>query len=75
MDYTYVSDSVLLKMKNQEQNQESSPRKTFFFSFLHFGLLFCGMMGVWGFVEVSLVGFFEKEEVRIKGYFFSSMAR
>ncbi|XP_051630998.1 DNA endonuclease RBBP8 isoform X3 [Manacus candei] len=26
MDYTYVSDSVLLKMKNQEQNQESSPR-------------------------------------------------
>ncbi|NXD93580.1 CTIP endonuclease, partial [Chaetorhynchus papuensis] len=31
MDYTYVSDSVLLKMKNQEQNQESSPSKTFFF--------------------------------------------
>ncbi|NXM02553.1 CTIP endonuclease, partial [Tyrannus savana] len=30
MDYTYVSDSVLLKMKNQEQNQESSPSKTFF---------------------------------------------
>ncbi|KFQ38967.1 DNA endonuclease RBBP8 [Mesitornis unicolor] len=27
MDYTYVSDSVLLKMKNQEQNQESSPRR------------------------------------------------
>ncbi|XP_064511229.1 DNA endonuclease RBBP8 isoform X2 [Pseudopipra pipra] len=26
MDYTYVSDSVLLKMKNQEQNQESTPR-------------------------------------------------
>ncbi|XP_050746989.1 DNA endonuclease RBBP8 [Gymnogyps californianus] len=26
MDYTYVSESVLLKMKNQEQNQESSPR-------------------------------------------------
>ncbi|KAI1243333.1 hypothetical protein IHE44_0000928 [Lamprotornis superbus] len=26
MDYTYVSDSVLLEMKNQEQNQESSPR-------------------------------------------------
>ncbi|GAB0182622.1 DNA endonuclease RBBP8 [Grus japonensis] len=26
MDYTYVSDSVLLKMKNQEQNQEGSPR-------------------------------------------------
>ncbi|NXD52122.1 CTIP endonuclease, partial [Corvus moneduloides] len=41
MDYTYVSDSVLLKMKNQEQNQESSPSKTFFFSFLLFGLLFC----------------------------------
>ncbi|NWH96186.1 CTIP endonuclease, partial [Aegithalos caudatus] len=39
MDYTYVSDSVLLKMKNQEQNQESSPRNTLFFfvSFLHFG--------------------------------------
>ncbi|NWV49333.1 CTIP endonuclease, partial [Daphoenositta chrysoptera] len=38
MDYTYVSDSVLLKMKNQEQNQESSPSKTFFFfSFLLFG--------------------------------------
>ncbi|NXE95533.1 CTIP endonuclease, partial [Menura novaehollandiae] len=34
MDYTYVSDSVLLKMKNQEQNQESSPSKTFFFTFL-----------------------------------------
>ncbi|NXA85795.1 CTIP endonuclease, partial [Melanocharis versteri] len=42
LDYTYVSDSVLLKMKNQEQNQESSPRKTFFFSFLLFGLFFCG---------------------------------
>uniref|UniRef100_A0A8B9CKN9 DNA endonuclease RBBP8 n=1 Tax=Anser brachyrhynchus TaxID=132585 RepID=A0A8B9CKN9_9AVES len=26
MDYTYVSESVLIKMKNQEQNQESSPR-------------------------------------------------
>ncbi|XP_009645939.1 DNA endonuclease RBBP8 [Egretta garzetta] len=26
MDYTYVSESVQLKMKNQEQNQESSPR-------------------------------------------------
>uniref|UniRef100_A0A8B9Z3V8 DNA endonuclease RBBP8 n=1 Tax=Buteo japonicus TaxID=224669 RepID=A0A8B9Z3V8_9AVES len=25
-DYTYVGESVLLKMKNQEQNQESSPR-------------------------------------------------
>ncbi|KAM6101412.1 DNA endonuclease RBBP8 isoform 1-T6 [Theristicus caerulescens] len=25
-DYTYVNDSVLLKLKNQEQNQESSPR-------------------------------------------------
>lgn len=49
MDYTYVSDSVLLKMKNQEQNQESSPRKTFF---LYFGLLFCGMVRFWGFVGV-----------------------
>uniref|UniRef100_A0A8C9EHA0 RB binding protein 8, endonuclease n=1 Tax=Pavo cristatus TaxID=9049 RepID=A0A8C9EHA0_PAVCR len=27
MDYTYVSESVLLKMKNQEQTQESSPRR------------------------------------------------
>ncbi|XP_032925842.1 DNA endonuclease RBBP8 isoform X1 [Catharus ustulatus] len=26
MDYTYVSDSVLIEMKNREQNQESSPR-------------------------------------------------
>ncbi|KAM9022454.1 DNA endonuclease RBBP8 isoform 1-T3 [Ara ararauna] len=26
MDYTYVSESVLLKIQNQEQNQESSPR-------------------------------------------------
>ncbi|NXI67622.1 CTIP endonuclease, partial [Anseranas semipalmata] len=26
MDYTYVSESVLLKMKTQEQNKESSPR-------------------------------------------------
>ncbi|KAF1621851.1 DNA endonuclease RBBP8, partial [Eudyptes chrysolophus] len=31
MDYTYVSESVLLKMKNQEQTQESSPSKTFLF--------------------------------------------
>ncbi|NWI97927.1 CTIP endonuclease, partial [Pitta sordida] len=31
MDYTYVSDSVLLKMKNQEQNQERSPSKMGFF--------------------------------------------
>ncbi|KFQ80381.1 DNA endonuclease RBBP8 [Phoenicopterus ruber ruber] len=30
-DYTYVSESVLLKVKNQEQNQASSPSKTFFF--------------------------------------------
>ncbi|NXY84535.1 CTIP endonuclease, partial [Alcedo cyanopectus] len=29
MDYTYVSESVLLKMKNQDQNLESSPSKTF----------------------------------------------
>ncbi|OXB81663.1 UNVERIFIED_CONTAM: hypothetical protein H355_008912 [Colinus virginianus] len=27
MDYTYVSESVLLKIKNQEQTQESSPRR------------------------------------------------
>ncbi|KFV39821.1 DNA endonuclease RBBP8 [Tyto alba] len=27
MDYTYVSESLLLKMKNEEQNQESSPRR------------------------------------------------
>ncbi|XP_071410781.1 DNA endonuclease RBBP8 [Pithys albifrons albifrons] len=26
LDYTYVSDSMLSKMKNQEQNQESCPR-------------------------------------------------
>ncbi|NWZ89395.1 CTIP endonuclease, partial [Nesospiza acunhae] len=32
MDYTYVSDSVLLEMNNLQQNQESSPRKTLFFS-------------------------------------------
>ncbi|NXD20567.1 CTIP endonuclease, partial [Spelaeornis formosus] len=37
MDYTYVSDSVLLEMKNPEQNPESSPSKTFLLSFLHFG--------------------------------------
>ncbi|NWJ07138.1 CTIP endonuclease, partial [Crypturellus undulatus] len=30
MDYTYVSESVLLKKKNQEQNQESSPGRTSF---------------------------------------------
>ncbi|NXX86716.1 CTIP endonuclease, partial [Urocolius indicus] len=33
MDYTYVNESVLLKMKNQEQNHESSPSKTFFLWF------------------------------------------
>ncbi|NXC40275.1 CTIP endonuclease, partial [Penelope pileata] len=27
MDYTYVNESMLLKTKNQEQNQESSPRR------------------------------------------------
>ncbi|NXI04215.1 CTIP endonuclease, partial [Pachycephala philippinensis] len=42
MDYTYVSDSVLLKMKTQEQNQESSPSRTFFFSSLLFAFLWCG---------------------------------
>ncbi|NXA78676.1 CTIP endonuclease, partial [Thryothorus ludovicianus] len=42
MDYTYVSDSVLLEMKNQEQNQESSPRKTFFSSSLWFAFLWYG---------------------------------
>ncbi|NWU54085.1 CTIP endonuclease, partial [Dromas ardeola] len=31
MDYTYVSQSVLSKMKSQEQNQESSPSKAFLF--------------------------------------------
>ncbi|NXS10208.1 CTIP endonuclease, partial [Neodrepanis coruscans] len=40
MDYTYVSDSVLLKMKNQEQNQERSPSKTFFLPL--FFAFFCG---------------------------------
>ncbi|NWR86705.1 CTIP endonuclease, partial [Furnarius figulus] len=38
LDYTYVSDSVLLKMKNQEQDQESSPSKTFFLPLLFFFL-------------------------------------
>lgn len=36
MDYTYVSENVLLKMKNQEQTQESSPSKTSIFSSLWF---------------------------------------
>ncbi|XP_061452889.1 DNA endonuclease RBBP8 isoform X2 [Rhineura floridana] len=27
MDYTYVSDSILLRMKNQEHNEASSPRE------------------------------------------------
>ncbi|OWK59717.1 DNA endonuclease RBBP8 [Lonchura striata] len=31
MDYTYVSDSVLLEMKNQQQNQESSPHTDWMF--------------------------------------------
>ncbi|NXP03195.1 CTIP endonuclease, partial [Thinocorus orbignyianus] len=31
MDYTYVSQSVLSRMKNQEQNEESSPSKTSLF--------------------------------------------
>ncbi|NWU78665.1 CTIP endonuclease, partial [Onychorhynchus coronatus] len=34
MDYTYVSDSVLLKMKNQEQSQESSPSKMLIWMFI-----------------------------------------
>ncbi|NXP50623.1 CTIP endonuclease, partial [Heliornis fulica] len=38
MDYTYVSDSVLLKMKNQEQNLESSPSKILFLFLFLFGL-------------------------------------
>lgn len=38
MDYTYVSENVLLKMKNQEQTQESSPSKTSIFPL--FGLIF-----------------------------------
>lgn len=38
MDYTYVSESVLSKMKSEEQNQESSPSKTCgFFSLGFFG--------------------------------------
>ncbi|NXB37891.1 CTIP endonuclease, partial [Eulacestoma nigropectus] len=45
MDYTYVSDSVLLKMKNQEQNQESSPSKTFFSLFFS---LACFFVVWWG---------------------------
>ncbi|NXQ17679.1 CTIP endonuclease, partial [Peucedramus taeniatus] len=47
VDYTYVSDSVLLEMKSQQQNQESSPRKNFFFSPLWFAFLWYG--GVLGF--------------------------
>ncbi|NXV28662.1 CTIP endonuclease, partial [Rissa tridactyla] len=31
MDYTYVSQSVLSKIKSQEQNQESNPSKAFLF--------------------------------------------
>ncbi|NWR32672.1 CTIP endonuclease, partial [Tachuris rubrigastra] len=46
MDYTYVSDSVLLKMKNQEQNQESSPSKTFFSSPLL----------IWMFIVLFIIG-------------------
>ncbi|NXE64348.1 CTIP endonuclease, partial [Calcarius ornatus] len=45
MDYTYVSDSVLLEMKNQQQNQESSPRKILFFP-LFFSLTLIWMLFV-----------------------------
>ncbi|NXL57540.1 CTIP endonuclease, partial [Chordeiles acutipennis] len=34
MDYTYVSESVLSKMKNQEQNQESSPTERLIWMFI-----------------------------------------
>lgn len=61
MDYTYVSDSVLLEMKNQQQNQENSPRKIFFlfssvwFAFLWYG----GGLGIcWSFFW--LVGFLRR---------------
>lgn len=40
MDYTYVSESVLSKMKNEEQNQESSPSKTCIFFSLWFSWVF-----------------------------------
>lgn len=43
MDYTYVSESVLLKMKNPEQTQESSPSKTFFPS--GFIFFYCCLFG------------------------------
>ncbi|NWW59879.1 CTIP endonuclease, partial [Ifrita kowaldi] len=50
MDYTYVSDSVLLKMKNQEQNQESSLSKPFFFS------LFFSLTLIWIFFMLLITG-------------------
>ncbi|NWQ68872.1 CTIP endonuclease, partial [Neopipo cinnamomea] len=46
MDYTYVSDSVLLKMKNQEQTQESSPSKTFFLP----------LWLIWMFIVLFIIG-------------------
>ncbi|NXI54966.1 CTIP endonuclease, partial [Chloroceryle aenea] len=46
MDYTYVSETVLLKMKNQEQNQLSLPSKNFYFYFILPWLLF-----IWGWEE------------------------
>ncbi|NXW61325.1 CTIP endonuclease, partial [Eurystomus gularis] len=42
MDYTFVSESVLLKMKNKEKNQEISPSKTFFFLPFRFVLFWGG---------------------------------
>ncbi|NWR42829.1 CTIP endonuclease, partial [Regulus satrapa] len=48
MDYTYVSDSVLLEMESQEQNQESNPRKTFFSS-----SLWLAFFKIWGCGEIT----------------------
>ncbi|NXJ12925.1 CTIP endonuclease, partial [Odontophorus gujanensis] len=45
MDYTYVSESVLLKMKNQEQTQESSPSKTLTWMFVAYFLFFAVIGG------------------------------
>ncbi|NXV10903.1 CTIP endonuclease, partial [Cepphus grylle] len=48
MDYTYVSQSVLSKMKNQEQNQESNPSKTFLFFF--------ALRLIWMFIMCFIIG-------------------